>query len=224
MTGAAIARRAFGIAIAALALVPAALRAQLRVGAAGEARYVQHRVNAGNGVGLSSGSLFGGRAMVGIGTHVEVSASVAQGSLTADSAIANDEDLARGEATVTVLPVPYLGIRVGAEQHTFTLPNVAVQRWTSARIGGEARLAFHGGMVTSLLRFDFYPTVSVSGITKPNTAFGGASGIVFRSGVVHAAITYELERYDFPQSGGVTRHEQVSYLVGTVGLILGRRH
>ena len=45
-----------------------------------------------------------------------------------------------------------------------------------------------------------------------------------RTGIVHAAITYELERYDFPAGGGVTRHEQVSYLVGTVGLMLGRRH
>ena len=215
--------RRVAVAAALLALLPGAASAQLRIGAAGEARYVQHRVNAGNGVELSSGSAFGGRALVGIGTHVEVSASVAQGSLTADSAQADNADLARGEATVTVLPVPYLGIRVGGEQHTFTTP-VVVQRWTSARIGGEARLAFHGGVVTSLLRFDFYPTVSVSGTTKPNTAFGGASGIIFRSGIVHAAITYELERYDFPASGGVTRHEQVSYLVGTVGLILGRRH
>ena len=80
------------VAVAALlALLPGAASAQLRIGAAGEARYVQHRVNAGNGVELSSGSLFGGRALVGIGTHVEVSASVAQGSLTADSAQADYE-------------------------------------------------------------------------------------------------------------------------------------
>ena len=210
-------------ALAALALVPAALPAQLRVGVAGDARYVQHRVNAGNGVELSSGSIFGARGLIGIGTHVEIAASVDQGSLNADSATADNADLARGEATVTVLPVPYLGIRVGAEQHTFTTP-VVTQRWTSARIGGEARLAFHGGVVSSLLRFDFYPTVSVSGTAKPNTAFGGASGLAFHSGIVYAAITYELERYDFPSSGGLTRHEQLSYLVGTVGLVLGKRH
>jgi len=211
-----------GILATLLLLLPAAGFAQLRLAGLGEGAYVQHRVNAGSGVELSSGTLFGGRVVVGVGRYVEVAAGVGTGSLTADSVTAGAADLARGDVTVIVLPVPWLAIRAGAEQHTFTSP-VVVQRWTSVRIGGEGRLLFHGGTVAGVLRFEFYPSTTVSGLPRPSTAFGAATGLTFRSGIITARVLYQLERYDFPASGGVERAEQMSYLTGSVGLALGRR-
>jgi hypothetical protein len=64
--------------------------------------------------------------------------------------------------------------------------------------------------------------VEVSGLERPSRAFGAASGLTFRSGIVTASVLYQLNRYDFPQAGTVERREQVSYLLGTVGLALGR--
>ena len=189
-----------------------------QIGVAGEARLVQHRLNAGNGVELSSGTLFGGSGRIGIGRYVELGVSVATGALTADSAQADDADLARGEAHLAFLPVPWLAVRAGAEAHTFTT-SVATQRWESARLGGEARLRFVGGRLAGLLRFEFYPVMSVSGLAKPNRGFGAASGLMFESGVVTAGLLYELERYDFPATAGVERHEQL----GTLSIELGLR-
>jgi hypothetical protein len=213
--------RAALLALAALLAAPHAATGQATVGVLGEALYVQHRVDAGSGLELSSGTLVGARAVGAWGRYLEFSVAGATGALTADSGQADDADLARGEVALTVLPVPFLGIRLGAEQHTFSTP-FAVQRWTAARVGGEGRLRFSGGRVTGMLRFEFFPAVSVSGLERPNRAFGAASGIAFRSGVLTASLVYQLDRYDFPEVGGVARREHLSLLTGSIGLAIGR--
>jgi hypothetical protein len=73
-----------------------------------------------------------------------------------------------------------------------------------------------------VLRFEFFPLVSASGLERPNRAFGATSGLAFRSGIVAASLVYQFERYDFPDVAGVARREQMSYLVGSIGLALGR--
>ncbi len=190
---------------------------RLHIGGAGEGRYVQHRVDAGNGLELQSGNLFGGSGFIGIGSHVEIEAGGATGTLTADSANSFNATLARGEAHVAVLPVPWLALRAGGAIHTFSA-SFAKQRWVSLRMGGEARLAFVGGKLHGMVRFELYPVVSVSGLAKPSRAFGAASGMIFTSGVVVLSALYELERYDFQQLGGVTRREQLGTLVVGLGL------
>lgn len=213
--------RVLVLTLAVALALPASARGQATVRVAGEGAYVQHRVNAGSGLELSSGTVIGGRVAAAWGQYLEVALAGAAGALTADSAQADDADLARGDVALTVLPVPWLGIRVGASRHTFTSP-FAVQRWQAARVGGEGRLRFSGGRVTGVLRFEFFPLVSVSGLERPNRAFGAASGLAFRSGMVTASLGYHLERYDFPEVAGYARREQMSYLTASVGLALGR--
>ena len=64
--------------------------------------------------------------------------------------------------------------------------------------------------------------MSVSGLAKPSRGFGAASGLTFTSGVVTGSVLYEMERHDFPQSGGVQRQDQLGYLTLGLGLVLGR--
>lgn len=189
--------------------------------ALGEARLAEHRVDAGNGVELSSGTLFGGQLRLTVGSQLEVGLGGATGSLTADSVQADDATLTNGAAHVAILPVPWLALRAGGEIHSYA-NDFAVQRWTSLRLGAEGRLRFIGGKVSGLVRFEFFPVVSVSGLPKPSRAFGAASGLSFTSGAVTASVLYELERYDFPQSAGVERQDQLGYLVIALGLVLGR--
>jgi hypothetical protein len=219
------------VLVAALALAAAPLRAQdltaparpPRLGfmAGAEARYLEHRVFAGNGVELSSGTLFGAQVVLSIGSHVEIGGGGASGSLTADSASADDATLARGSGYVAVLPVPWLAVRAGGAIHAFTTA-FAVQRWTSLRLGGEGRLHFMGGRVTGIARLELYPVMSVSGLAKPSRGFGATSGLIFRSGPVSASLLYEFERYDFPQVNGVQRREQLGSLTVGLGLGVGR--
>jgi hypothetical protein len=192
---------------------------QLHVGASGEGRYVQHRADAGSGVEVQSGTIFGGAAMVGIGPHVEIAGSGSTGTLNADSGNAVDAKLSRGEAHVAVLPVPWLALRVGGAIHTFSA-SFAKQRWTSLRLGGEGRAAFVGGKLQGVVRFELYPVVSASGLVKPNRGFGAASGLTFTSGMAVLSVMYELERYDFPAVSGFARREQMGTLVMGVGLRL----
>jgi len=208
-----------GFVAAALAALPSGIRARA-LRALGEGAYVQHRVDVGSGVALSSGTVFGGRAVGMIGRYTEVSVSAAAGTLTADSALAEEADFARGAVALLVMPESWLGIGAGVERHTFS-GALAVQSWTAVRLGGEARLRLSSERLTGVLQFDFYPVVDVSGLERPNRAIGAGSGVMFRAGALTASVTYRLTRYDFPEVAGVARREQISSLTGGVGLSLG---
>jgi hypothetical protein len=205
--------------VTAPAPVAASPHLRFTVGVVG--RYVEHRVDAGNGVELSSGTLFGGQGVLSIGSHVEIGGGGASGSLTADSASADDATLTGASGYLAVLPVPWLAVRAGGAIQTFSTA-FAVQRWTSLRLGGEGRLQLTGGKVIGIVRFEIYPVVSVSGLTKPSRGFGAASGLSFHSGLVTALLLYEFERYDFPRVSGVARREQLGALTVGLGLGVGR--
>jgi hypothetical protein len=202
-----------------VAASPAA--AQLRLGAYGEYSGLEHKVVAGRGIERSTGTLIGGHVVIRVGSLFELSGGGAQGSLTPDSVITAPADLARLGAVISVLPAPWLALRVGAASHVFTNA-FATQRWMTARLGAEARLAFVGGGLTTVLRFDFFPVVDASGLEKPDRAFGAAAGIRWSQGILAAELLYGLERYDFPPEAGVERHEQLAMLVARLGLQLGR--
>ena len=208
------------VVLLACLLAASPVAAQVRVGASGSALLMQHRVFAGNGVELSSGPLYGGGVFGAVGQHVEFAFEGASGKLNKDSAQASSATLSRAEGHVAILPVPWLALRAGAGVHTFSNA-VAVQRWTTVRVGGEARLRFVGGAVAGLVRFELYPIVDVTGLEKPSRAFGAASGLQLTAGALLAELMYTFERYDFPPVGGVTRAEQLSALTVSLGLRLG---
>jgi hypothetical protein len=203
------------------ALTASPVLAQFQVGALGEVASVEHKVDFGRGIERSTGQLVGGAGVLRLGPLIEISAGGETGSLEPDSSITAPADLARLYGVVSILPVPWLALRVGGSSHTFTT-TFASQRWITARLGAEARLAFVGGGLTSVLRFDFFPVVDVTDLDKPDQAFGAAAGLRWNRGVVAAELLYALERYDFPAVGGVERHEQMAMLIGRLGLQFGR--
>jgi hypothetical protein len=207
------------LGFAAATASPAA--AQLRFAALGEYSAVEHKVDIGRGVERSTGQVVGGVAVLRLGSLIEISGGGETGTLEPDSSISAPADLARVHGVVSILPVPWLALRVGGSSHTFTT-TFASQRWVTARLGAEARLAFVGGGLTSVLRFDFFPVVDVTDLDKPDQAFGAAAGLRWSRGVVAAELLYSLERYDFAAVAGVERHEQMAMLIGRFGLQFGK--
>ncbi len=214
-------RHAVLLSLALVAPAGGAVRAQLRITGSAEASQVEHRVNAGFGVEQSSGTIFGGHGALGFGPRLEIGVRASSGTLTADSVGADDLDFARGGVYAAVFAVPWLALRAEVGVHTLSTP-VAVQRWTTGRMGAEARAPMLDGRFHAIGRLELFPLISVSGIEKPNRAFGAAAGVQWSAGPVSAQLLYALERYDFPQSGGVERREQLSFLTGRLSVRVGR--
>ena len=216
-------RTAIGItaALAAVAAVtPAA--AQLAVRGTGVLSVVEHRVDAGSVVEQTSGMLYGAEGTLFLGSRIEIQVRGAAGKLTADSALAVDRDVAEGTVKASVLTVPWLALHAGLTARTYTTPLVR-QRWTVLRFGGEARLGFVGDDITGVLRAEILPSVTVSGLERPNRAFAAGAGLEWRFGAILLGVNYDLERYDFPLIAGFERREQYSTLTVHAGLRLGSR-
>lgn len=210
-------------AATALLLVAGPAAAQVSVGAAGLGTAVEHRVEAGRGVQQTSGTAFGGAATLGLGQRFELAFQGAKGTLNADSATAVDEDFSEAVARVAVLPVDWLAIVGGLSARSLAAP-FARQRWVAARFGAEARLDIAGGALRGLARAELLPLVSVTGLENPTRAVAARAGLEWRAGVVHAALSYEVERYEFPAAGDVKRREQLATLTAVLGLHFGGRH
>ncbi len=210
-------------AVCALTLAGAVrARAQIAVQGGGVASMAEHRVDAGSGVEQASGMLVGAEGRIFIGSRVELFVHGAAGKLTADSAAADDRDVAEAEVRASVVTVPWLALHAAVSSRAYST-TLTRQRWTALRFGGEARLAFVGGGIVGTLRGEILPSVSVSGLDKPNRAFAAAAGLEWRVSALALGLRYELERYDVPAVAGAARREQLSQLVANVGLVLGRQ-
>ncbi len=209
--------------VAVLLWVAAPARAQLGLSAQGRYSVVEHRVKAGLGVEQSSGALTGGSGTLFLGSRLEVTIHSAAGTLTADSATAVDRDVAEASVRASLLTVPWLALHAGFSARSFS-NQLARQRWTALRFGGEVRMAFVGGGVTGLLHGEILPGAKVSGLERPSRAFAAGAGLEWRTGPLALTLRYDLERYDFPTVLGAQRAEQLSVLTAEAGLRLGRRN
>ncbi len=209
-------------ALTLLALTPPRLLAQLAVQGSGVAALAEHRVSAGSGVEQASGMLVGGEGKLLLGPRFELAVHAAGGTLNADSAAAEDRDVAELGFRASVITVPWLALDAGVTSRSYTTA-LAHQRWTALRFGAEARLAFVGEAVTGVLRGEILPSVTVGGLDKPSRAFAAGAGLEYRFGVLSLALRYDTERYDFPTVSGVARREQFSTLTAQLGLRLGSR-
>ncbi len=183
--------------------------------AAASVSSAEHRVDAGYGVERSSGLLGGGRVTLGLPPRVELDVTAAAGTLERDSTNAEERHLAEVGVGARYRPLPWLWLETGVAARTYTAP-VAVQRWTSLRLGAEARVPFFGGRAEGIGRLLFLPLVAVTGLEQPDLAISAAAGVEYRFGPVGAGLFYSLERYDFPAQDGVARLEQMSTLTVSV--------
>ncbi len=166
--------------------------------------------------------MFGGGAALALGTHFEIAATATSGTLTAATAGAATQTFAAADLRATLLPESWIALSAGAGVQGFDSP-AARQRWTVSRIGAELRLPFTAAGLTALVGAELLPTVSVSGLDRPQSAFGASSALAWARGPLPVSVAYALERYDFPTAGGVQRHEQLSIVTVQVGLRLGAR-
>ena len=215
------ARSAAGIAIAAVALAfPHAVGAQqartpfdarLTVGR------VEHRVDAGFGVGTSKGTVIGVAAHLARWSVVELDAHAWGGKLDADDVARDDRTVGEVGLQASVPAMPWLAL-VGSATLRGVDATPAVQRWTQLGAGAELHFGFADGLLQSVVHATLLPRVSVSGGASPDMGFGSGAGLRLEHRWLRATLEYSVERYGFPSQAEVpTRREQLSGLQLGIG-------
>lgn len=206
-------------AVVGLALVAWPLAAQ-RLTLAGTLSVAEHRVDAGFGLertaGLIGGAILGGRLR-----GIDLQAQVRTGRLLLRSATGNDLEMAELGLGASWWVRPWIALRGAALVRGYSA-DVGRQRWRMAELGAEVRVPFVEGHMRGTVRGGWRPAVSVSGLSRPTTAFSAAAGTSYDINRWSLAVLYELERYDFPSQGGMRRFEQLSAFTVQVSVHPGR--
>ena len=207
-------RRGRAAAFALLAVCPAAtpvlsgpLHGQ-RITAAVTGSWTEHRVEAGLGTEVSTGPSVTLGAAMRLGTKLHVAAEGMVGKLTPDG-VGEERDVSEVSLAVRYDLLRWLSLETSATARGYTAP-IATQHWTIARIGAEARLPLGSGRFTGVGRVAFLPIVDVNGLSAPEQTIAAAAAIEYDPGRLAFRLQYQLERYDFPPQGAVTRLEQLT--------------
>ena len=209
-------RRLLAVAML-LAFGAASASAQWQLDGAALVGRSEHRVDAGFGVGASTGTTLGAEARVRMGSTLEFDARALGGTLTADSLARDDRSFGELGVRASVLPMHWLALQASATIRTYDLAP-ARQRWTQLGAGAELRMDFAGGNVRSLVRATLLPHVAVSGLSAPDFGIAGAAGLNASYGRLVGGVEYSVERYAFPPDAlNVQRREQLAGLLVRLG-------
>lgn len=178
---------------------------------------VEHRVDAGFGVGASAGTVLGVAARTRRWSTVELYAHAWGGQLDADEIARDDRTVGEIGVQASMPAMPWLALVASA-----TLRGVdaapAVQRWAQLGAGAELRLGFADGLLQSVVHASLLPRVSVSGGADPDIGVRSGVGLRLEHRRLQATLAYSVERYAFPtESGAASRREQLSGLQLGVG-------
>lgn len=202
-----------------LALAAGPVAAQ-RLTLAGTLSLAEHRVDAGFGLertaGLIGGAIVGGRL-----GNLDLQAQARTGRLLLRSAMGTDLEMAELGLGASWWLRPWVALRGAALVRGYSA-DVARQRWRMAEVGAELRVPFAANRARGVVRGGWRPVVTVSGLSRPSTAFAAAAGTEYDVSRFSFAILYELERYDFPPQGGMKRFEQLSALTVQASVHPGR--
>ena len=203
-----------------LLLLPALVGAQgLELNGVVTVTHGDHRVDAGLGVERATGLLAGGAARLRFHS-IAVSLSGETGHLTAVPGSGGvDRDVAQVGATAQFTPLPWLVLESGVTLRSFGTV-VARQRWTLLRAGAQARVPLSGETFWVLGQAHLLPLVRVNGLPNAATAFDAGTGLAYQRGRIMFALTYTLERCDFPSQGSTRRSEQLGTLALSGGVQL----
>ena len=193
--------------VLALAAAPAAAQG---LTLAGSLSFAEHRVDAGFGLERTAGWI-GGAALAGRRGNIDLQAQVRTGRLLLRSATGSDLEMAELGLAASWWWRPWIALRGAALVRGYSA-DVARQRWRMAELGAELRVPFAATRARGIVRGGWRPAVTVSGLSRPNTAFVAAAGTEYDVSRFSFAILYELERYDFPPQAGMKRFEQLSAL------------
>lgn len=206
-----------GLCLVTSLLVAAPVGAQVRYRGSATTAFVEHRVDAGRGVERASGALFGALATASVGPWLEAHGLVRGGSLGADTSLAEDRRVAELELGASAIALPWLSFQLATNVRSYST-DLARQRWISVRAGAEGHFGLIDERFRGMVGLTLMPIVSVGGLESPDLALSGAVGLEYRSGMLSAALSYSIERYDFPARSGVRRLEQLSELGIRVGV------
>jgi hypothetical protein len=198
-------------ALLGVMLAPGSATGQVSFEARAQIARMEHRVQDGGPVLPASGNVFGAALGLLVRDRFEVWAGASGGRLAAASADAEDRDVAEVEVLGRTGVRPWITLDGGVTVRSYT-GALARQRWTSLRLGAEARVPLHRDAVRGVVRGHWMPVVSVSGVGRPSVALVAGAGVEWRGSRFDLAALYTLERYDFPARDGVRRLEEVSSL------------
>jgi len=199
------------VAVCALALAPVQAAGQMSLHGRAEIGRVEYRVRDSGTVQPSSGVVFGGALGLLIGDRFAVWGEARGGRLAAASAEGEDRDVAEVQLAGEAYLRPWLTAQGGVNVRSYSTP-LARQRWTTLRLGAEARVPLALDGVHGLVRAQWMPVVSVSGLEHPEFALAAGVGVEWRGPRVSVRALYTLERYDFSGSAAAQRLEEVSSL------------
>jgi hypothetical protein len=180
---------------------------------------VEHRVDAGFGVGTSSGTVLGVAARVRRWPMLELDAHAWGGQLDADEVARDDRKVGEIGVQASMPAMPWLALVASATVRGVDAAP-AVQRWTQLGAGAELRLAFAGGLLQSVVHASLLPRVAVTGGADPDIGVRSGVGLALEHRRLQATLAYSVERYAFPTesgSGSGARREQLSGLQLGVG-------
>ena len=179
---------------------------------------VEHRVDAGFGVGVSQGTTLGVAATLRRWQSVELDAHAWGGQLDADDVARDDRTMGELGVRAASPVMPWL-LLVGSATLRGVDAAPAVQRWTQLGVGAELRFDFADGLLQSVVQANLLPRVTVSGATDPDLGIGSRAALRLNHRRLQATLAYSTEHYGFPsESGEPSRREQLSALQLGVGL------
>jgi len=181
-----------------------------------------HRVDTGLGLERAQGYLFGGQLDIEPTSTVLVTLRGLGGTLEADRRTPNAESRGTGELSLTtrVDVLPWLRGTATAIGRSYD-GALARQHWTELAVGGEGHAPLIDGILDGSLGLGLAPIVKVTGRAGPDLAVIGSARLRHVGERLDLALSYSLERYDFPSAGGVRRVEEMSMLVLRAGLRIG---
>ncbi len=176
----------------------------------GTLSFAEHRVDAGFGLERAAGLIAGAAVGRRLG-RLGLQAHLRSGRLRLRSATGTDLDVAELGVGASWWFEPWIAARAAVLVRGYSA-DVGRQRWNMAEVGAELRVPFAEGRMHGTVRGAWRPVVRVNDLSRPSTAFAAAAGTEYAVNRWSFAITYELERFDFPPQGPMARFEQLSAL------------
>lgn len=196
----------------AMCLVAAAIGAghatAQRVAPVVQTALVEHRVDAGAGVEVSSGPVLGAGLQGHFGTRWRAHAAVAAGALSGSND-GVDRDLAELRVGLAYQAVPWGALEAGYFMRTFTA-TLGRQRWSGVFAAVNARVPFAVRNLAGVGTMTFLPAVRASELDHPGPSVAAAAGLEWTVARVRIALTYAVEGYEFPAQAGVIRSERLT--------------
>ena len=183
-----------------------------RLGADAAVHAAEHRVDAGLGLEATRGPLFSAALRVMVVKRVPVRAEVMTGSLTTYNTGGVDRDVSSLRGTVGFQVTDWLTLDAGAGTRVYTAA-IASQRWTTTLLGAELRVPFAQKVVEATGAVAVQPTGSVTDIPETSAGILASVGVGAQVGQFGLAVSYWLERYEFPPANGVVRNERLAALM-----------